>query len=124
MEQQDPLTHEIIGGAIEVHKALGPGLLESAYEECLAVELADRGLSVSRQVPVPVQFKGRRIDCGYRVDMIVNNEAIVELKAVERIIPVHEAQLLTYMKLARIPKGLLLNFHSAYLKDSIIRRVL
>ncbi len=124
MNQQDPLTHDIIGGAIEVHKTLGPGLLESAYEECLAVELTDRGLNVRRQVPLPVEFKGRRIDCGYRIDMIVNDEAIVELKAVERIIPVHEAQLLTYMKLARISKGLLLNFHSAYLKDSIVRRIL
>jgi GxxExxY protein len=121
---QDPLTREIIGGAIVVHKELGPGLLESAYEECLAVELVDRGLDVRRQVPVPVVFKGRPVECGYRLDMLVNDRVIVEIKAVERVVPVHEAQLLTYLRLAGKRVGLLMNFHCAYLRDGIVRRVL
>lgn len=121
---RDPLTAEIIGGAIEVHKALGPGLLEAVYEECLAAELSDRGLRVARQVAVPVTFKGRRLDIGYRADMIVNDEAVLELKAVEKVTPVHEAQLLTYLRLSGKRVGLLLNFDSAYLRDSIVRRVL
>lgn len=123
-EEQDPLTREIIGAAIEVHKALGPGLLESVYEECLLIELGDRGLAATRQVPVPVHFKGRKLDLGYRLDLLVNDSVVVELKAVEKLLPVHEAQLLTYMKLAGKPVGLLLNFHTAYLRDSIVRRVL
>jgi GxxExxY protein len=121
---EDPLTFEIIGGAIEVHKALGPGLLESIYEECLAVELTERGLKVQRQVPVPVVYKGRRLDCAYRADMIVNGLVLVELKAVEKILPVHEAQLLSYLKLMNLKVGLLFNFHTPYLRDSIVRRVL
>ena len=121
---QDPLTYEIIGGAIEVHKALGPGLLEGVYEECLAIELASRGLEVQRQVPVPVFFKGRRIELAYRMDMLVSTEVVLELKAIEQLMPVHEVQLMTYMRLAGKKTGLLINFHTPYLRDSIVRRVL
>jgi GxxExxY protein len=123
-DEQDPLTREIIGGAIEVHRALGPGLLESVYEECLAMELTDRNLEVRRQVPVPVVFKGRKLEIGYKLDMLVNDQVIVELKAVEKLIPVHEAQLLSYLRLMNRRVGLLLNFHVPYLKDGMLRRVL
>ena len=121
---QDPLTSLIIGGAIEVHKALGPGLLESAYEECLAMELSDRGLQVARQVPIPVVFKGRRLEVGYRADIIVNDLVIVELKAIAEILPVHEAQLLSHLKLANKKVGLLINFHVAFFRNGIVRMVL
>jgi GxxExxY protein len=128
MERQpaadDPITREIIGGAIEVHRALGPGPLESAYEQCLAVELADRGLHVACQIAVPVRFKGRLIDLAYRMDMLVNDRVVLEIKAVERTLPVHEVQLLSYMRLASTPVGLVINFHAPYLKDGIVRRVL
>lgn len=123
-EGQDPLTYEIIGGAIEAHMALGPGLLEKVYEECLAIELTDRGLEVQRQVPVPVFFKGRQIDLAYRMDMLVNGLVVLELKAIEKLMPVHEVQLMTYMRLAGKNTGLLINFHTPYLRDSIVRRVL
>lgn len=123
-EQRDPLTGAIIGGAIEVHKALGPGLLESAYEECLVVELEGRGLSVERQVEIPIQYKGKILSCGYRADIIVNRAALLELKAVESVLPVHEAQLLTYLKLTKIRVGLLINFNCPYLRDGLIRRVM
>jgi GxxExxY protein len=96
----DLLTEKIIGFAIEVHRQLGPGLLESAYEECLCFELEQAGMPFRRQVPLPVIYKSVRLDCGYRVDIIINNQVIVELKTVERLSPIHEAQLLTYMKLA------------------------
>ena len=117
------LTGAIIGAAIEVHRALGPGLLESAYEECLAVELADRGLRVERQTVLPVIYKGRTLDAGYRIDLLVNSEVIVELKSVQKLEPIHDAQLLTYLKLAGIRHGLLLNFNVAVLKDGIRRMV-
>ena len=117
------LTGTIIGAAIEVHRALGPGLLESAYEECLALELADRGLRVERQTVLPVIYKGRTLDAGYRIDLLVNNEVIVELKSVQKLEPIHDAQLLTYLKLAGIRHGLLLNFNVAVLKDGIRRMV-
>lgn len=123
-ELRDPLTHAIIGGAIEVHKALGPGMLESVYEQCLAIELADRGLHVRRQVEVPIVFKGRSVPAAFRMDMLVNEEVILELKAVETVLPVHEVQLMTYMRMAGKKKGLLFNFQSAYLRDTIVRRVL
>jgi|ERR1051325_4433231 GxxExxY protein len=122
--EQDPLTREIIGGAIEVHRALGPGLLESVYEECLAMELGDRGLEVCRQVPVPVTFKGRKLEIGYRLDLLINDQVVVELKAVEKLAPVHEAQLLSYLRLMDKRVGLILNFHTPYLKDGVLRRVL
>lgn len=123
-DEQDPLTAEIIGGAIEVHRSLGPGLLESVYEECLAIELVDRGLVVQKQAALPIVFKDRILDMGYRVDLLVNDSVIIELKAVERVLPVHEAQLLTYLKLSGKRTGLLLNFNSAYMRDGILRRVL
>lgn len=120
----ETLTSAIIASAIEVHRCLGPGLLESIYEECLARECADRGLSVRRQVVIPVQYKGQPLDAVYRMDLVVNDQVVVEVKAVEAILGVHKAQLLTYMKLSRIPAGLLLNFHVPVLKDGITRLTL
>jgi len=122
-ERTNSLTEKIIGCAIEVHSTIGPGLLESAYEECLCYELAQNGLRFERQVPLPVFYKGVNLDCGYRMDIIVKNIVIVEIKAVERIIPVHEAQLLSYLKLYDRSVGLLLNFHAARLRDGIRRIV-
>ncbi|MCC6573559.1 MAG: GxxExxY protein [Planctomycetes bacterium] len=116
------LSERIIGFCIEIHKALGPGLLESAYEECLCFELATAGIAFERQKPLPVEYKGVRLDCGYRLDLVVEGLIIVELKAVEKILPVHEAQLLTYLKLTGIPLGLLINFNVPLLKDGIVRR--
>ena len=122
--EKDPRTAVIIGAAIEVHRQLGPGLLESAYQQCLCHELHLRGLPFKCQVDLPVSYKGLQLDCGYKIDVIVNNEVIVELKAVERILPVHEAQLLTYLKLSGKTVGLLINFNSSLLTQGIIRRVL
>jgi len=118
---RDPLTDRIIGCAIEVHRALGPGLLESAYERCLAHELALRGVPFRQQVPVPVDYKGTRLECGYRIDLLVDESVILELKCVEKISGVHQAQLLTYMKLARLTTGLLINFNEGRLIDGIRR---
>ncbi|HEX8843319.1 MAG TPA: GxxExxY protein [Pyrinomonadaceae bacterium] len=118
------MTERIIGAAIEVHRALGPGLLESAYEECLCYELSLDKLNVRRQVPLPVVYKGIKLDCGYRIDLIVEEKVIVELKTVEKLLPIHQAQLLTYLKLGEFKTGLLLNFSSAVLKDGIKRIVL
>lgn len=115
------ITDGIIGCAIDVHRALGPGLLESAYEECLCYELAQAGLSFNRQVDLPVVYKGVRLDCGYRMDLVVENEVILEIKAVERMIPLFEAQLLSYLKMAKKSIGLLLNFHVSVLKGGIKR---
>jgi GxxExxY protein len=123
-EQNDPRTSPIIGAAIEVHRQLGPGLLESAYEQCLCHELHLRGLPFKCQVDLPVSYKGVQLDCGYKIDLIVGDEVIVELKSVERILPVHEAQLLTYLKLSGKKVGLLINFNSSLLTQGIIRRVL
>ena len=117
------LTGEIIGAAIEIHKALGPGLLESTYEECLCVELGLRKMPYERQKEVPVQYKGVKLDCGYRLDLVVANEVIVELKACEKLEAIHEAQLLTYLKLTGIKVGLLINFNVPVLKDGIKRLV-
>lgn len=122
--QRDPLTHAIIGAAIDVHKALGPGLLESAYEACLAFELRDRGLSVEEQVPLPLIYRGLRLDCGYRIDLVVENRVIVELKCVTSIERLHEAQVLTYLRPAGKRVGLLLNFYQPVLKEGIVRLVL
>jgi GxxExxY protein len=118
------LTKEIIGAAIEVHRALGPGLLESAYEECLCRELSLRGVPFERQVPLPVEFKGLRLDCGYRLDLIVGKTVVVEIKAVESLLSIHDAQLLTYLKLGGWKVGLLINFNVSVLKNGIRRRVL
>jgi GxxExxY protein len=120
----DPGTERIIGAAIEVHRHLGPGLLESAYEECLAYELRQSGLAVRRQVPLAVTYKGVTLDCGYRLDVVVEESIILELKTVERLLPIHEAQLLTYLRLSGLRKGLLLNFLVPVLKDGIKRLVL
>jgi GxxExxY protein len=119
--QNDPLTERIIGFAIEVHRHLGPGLLESAYEECLCHELSQDGLVFRRQVPLPVVYKSVRLDCGYRLDIVVENSVVIELKGVERLMPIHEAQLITYLKLSGIPTGLLLNFNTPVLREGIRR---
>ena len=117
------VTEQIIGAAIEVHKTLGPGLLESVYEECLCHELSLRGAVFERQVLLPVEYKGLKLDCGYRLDLLVKKAVVVELKAVERIEPIHEAQLLTYLKLGDWRVGLLINFNVAILKSGIKRIV-
>lgn len=122
--ERDPLTHAVIGAAIEVHKALGPGLLESAYEECLAWEFRERSLGFERQKPLPVRYKGVVLDAGYRMDFVVERELIVELKAIEKLGGIHTAQMLTYLRLSEIRKGLLLNFNTPYLRDGIVRIVL
>ena len=113
------LSNRIIGCAIEVHRELGPGLLESTYEQCLAHELSLNGINFKRQHPLPVAFKGVRLDCGYRVDVLVEDEFILELKSVEALKGIHEAQLLTYMKLAGIKHGFLINFNVRLLKEGL-----
>ena len=117
------LTDRIIGAAIAVHRALGPGLLESAYEACLVFELMARQLRVERQVALPIVYRGNRIDCGYRLDLVVEGVVIVELKAVERLLPLHDAQVLTYLKLSGLRVGLLLNFNVPLLKDGVRRLI-
>ena len=121
---KDSRTGPIIGAAIEVHRHLGPGLLESAYEECLCHESSLRGLSFERQVDLPVPYKGIHLGCGYRIDLIVSDEVVLELKAIETILPVHEAQLLTYLKLSGKRVGLLINFNTPILIRGIRRFVL
>jgi GxxExxY protein len=120
---QKELTNQIIAAAIEVHRHLGPGLLESAYEECLCHELSLRKLLFERQKPLPLGYKGIKLDCGYRMDLVIQNQVIVELKCAEKITRVHEAQLLTYLKLAEVKVGLILNFHEPLLTDGIKRLV-
>ena len=115
------LTGEIIGAAIEVHKTLGPGLLESTYEECLCRELDLRKIPYERQKELPIEYKGVRLNCGYRLDVIVSNKVILEIKSCESILPIHEAQLLTYLKLTGIKIGILINFNVPMLKDGIKR---
>lgn len=116
-------TELVIGAAIEVHRHLGPGLLESAYEECLCEELSLRKIPFKRQVALPVAYKGKKLDIGYRVDLLVNDEVVVELKTVESILPIHEAQTLTYMRLGGWQVGLILNFNVTVLKNGIKRLV-
>ncbi len=118
------LTHAIIGAAIEVHRVLGPGLLESAYEECLARELTLRNIKFERQKPLPVVYKDVKLDCGYRLDFLVEGRVVLELKAVESLAPIHEAIMLTYLRLSGCQIGLLINFHTQILKDGIKRFVL
>ena len=118
------LTNRIIAAAIEVHSQLGPGLLESAYEVGRGHELADNGLNFKRQVDVPVSYKGVALDCGYKIDILVEDKVILELKALEAILPVHEAQLLTYLKLSRKRVGFLMNFHVPRMSLGIVRKVL
>lgn len=120
----DSLSNRVIGCAIEVHRALGPGLLESAYQQCLAHELAIHTIPHVAEYPLPVEYKGQLIECGYRIDLLVHDSLIVELKSVERVQPIHEAQILTYMKLAKIRTGLLINFNVVMLKDGLKRFVL
>lgn len=121
---EEKTTDLIIASAIEVHKALGSGLLESAYEECLCRELDLRGVHYERQIPLPVTYKGASLDCGYRLDLVVKDAAVVELKAVESLLPIHEAQLLTYLRMSGKKVGLLINFNVPVLRDGILRRVL
>ena len=118
------MTEQIIGAAIEVHRHLGPGLLESAYEECLCHELQLRGLSFRRQVNLPVIYKGVALDCGYKMDLVVEDRVVIELKCVESVLGVHHAQLLTYLKLSGKRVGLLLNFHVSVVTRGIVRKVL
>ncbi|MBK8619155.1 MAG: GxxExxY protein [Anaerolineales bacterium] len=117
-------TEAVIGAAIEVHKHLGPGLLESAYEECLCHELSLRNIPFQKQVPLPVVYKGTKLDCGYRVDLLVKDEVVVELKAIESILPIHEAQALTYMRLGSWKVGLIINFNTPIVVKGIKRLVL
>lgn len=121
--ENDPLSERIIGFAIDIHRQLGPGLLESAYEECLCFEIGQAGLAFERQKSVPVVYKFVRLDCAYRLDLVVENRLIIEVKSVERLIPIHEAQLITYLRLTGLPVGLLLNFNSDLLKNGIRRLV-
>lgn len=120
----EELTKKIIGSAIEVHKVLGPGLLESAYEECLVYELKNAGLKAERQIPVPIAYKEVKLEMGYRIDILVEDTVIIELKAVEALTKVHEAQILTYLKFAGKKVGLLINFNVLLLKDGIQRYIL
>ena len=117
------LTEKIIAAAIDVHKELGPGLLESAYEECLCYELSQRGCAFQRQVPLPVTYKGVRLDCGYRLDIVVEAKVVLELKSVEELTGLHKAQLLTYLRLSGKKVGLLMNFNVPALKNGIVRLV-
>ena len=119
--QRDSLSEQVIGLAIEVHRALGSGLLESTYEACLCHELSEHGIPFARQIPLPVIYKGVRLDCGYRLDLVVAEELVVELKSVDKMLPVHHAQLLTYLKLSGFQTGLILNFNVPMLKDGIKR---
>ena len=120
----DKLSNRVIGCAIEVHRNIGPGLLESTYEQCLAHEFKMEGMPFKLQHPLPVAYKGLKLDCGYRIDLLVDNSLIVELKSVESLLPIHQAQLLTYLKLSGIKIGLLINFNVEYLKNGIKRMVL
>jgi len=121
----EELTEKIIGAAIEVHRVLGPGLLESAYEECLCREFNLRGIAFQRQVPLPVEYKGVKLDCGYRLDLIVQDAVVLELKCVEHALPVHEPQLLTNLKLTGKHVGIIINFNVATLvRGGIVRKVL
>jgi GxxExxY protein len=117
------LTEKIIGAAIAVHRALGPGLLESAYEACLAYELVQRGFTAVSQKPIPVVYRGVKLDCGYRLDLLVENRVIVEVKAVEKLNPIHDAQMISYLKLSGCKAGLLINFNVTILKNGIRRLV-
>lgn len=119
--QRNALSQRVIGAAIEVHRHLGPGLLESAYQTCLAYELSQAGLLVQQQLNLPLIYKGIQLDAAYRIDILVENQLVLELKTVEKILPIHEAQLLSYLRLGGFPLGLLLNFHAPTLKEGIKR---
>ncbi len=121
--QDDELTDSIIGAAISVHRELGPGLLESTYESCLAYELGKKGFAVEKQKSLPVQYKEVALDCGYRIDLLVEGRIIIELKTVDKLLPIHQAQLITYLKLSDCHIGLLINFNELRVKDGIRRFV-
>src|ERR1043166_6500698 len=123
-KELNELTEIVIGCAIEVHRALGPGLLESAYEICLCRELSLRGIAFERQVAIPVEYKGVKLDCGYRADLIIGGKILVEIKAVDQLASIHEAQLLSYLKLCGLKVGLLINFNEHVLTHGVRRRVL
>ena len=123
MKSEDLLSKSIITAAIEVHRNIGSGLLESAYEQCLYKELVEAGIDVERQVQLPVNYKGMRLDCGYRLDLVVDMLVIVELKVVRRLEPIHDAQLLTYLRLSGMKLGILLNFNVLLMRDGIKRVV-
>jgi GxxExxY protein len=118
------LTENVIGAAMEVHRSLGPGLLESSYELCLCRELSLRGIPFERQKAIPIEYKGVKLDCGYRADLLIDGRVLVELKAIESLLPIHEAQLLSYLRLGRWSIGLVINFNVQLLKHGIRRRVL
>ena len=124
MKHDNSLTQQVIGCAIEVHRTLGPGLLETVYEVCLCRELAMSGIPFVRQQKIPVFYKGKKVDCDLRIDVIVDRSLALEIKAVYQILPVHEAQLLTYLRVAGLPLGLLLNFNEPTMTDGIRRRAL
>lgn len=122
-KDEDPLTREIIAAAIEVHRTLGPGLLEAAYQACLAYELSSRGIKFEREKPLPVQYKKVKLDCGYEMDFVVEGQVVVETKAVDKLNKVHQAQLLSHLKLGGYKVGLLINFHELVLRNGIKRMV-
>jgi GxxExxY protein len=122
-DKLDQITGRIIGAAIEVHKTLGPGLLESAYEACLAYELRQLGYKVEQQKPLPIIYKDVKLDCGYRLDMVVEDLVIIEIKAIEQLAPIHDAQVISYLRLADKRVGLLINFHVSLLKNGVKRIV-
>lgn len=123
MRDINVLSGEVIRAAVAVHRALGPGIFERVYRQCLVMELTDRGLTVQSELPIPVHYKGRRFDIGYRVDVLVEHQLVVELKAVTALHPAHKAQLLSYLRLGNYRAGLLLNFHVPLMKDGIVRVV-
>jgi GxxExxY protein len=123
MLYEEDLSKQVIGAALEVHRELGPGLLESLYEECLCYELSERQIPYSRQVIMPLVYKTKQLDCGFRADVIVANKILVEIKAVEAVSDLHKAQLLTYLRITGLKVGLILNFNSVVLKDGIVRLV-
>jgi GxxExxY protein len=122
-DRLDQISRRIIGAAIEVHRHLGPGLLEAAYQSCLVFELRQLGLKVEEQKPLPIIYKQVKLDCGYRLDLVVEDEVVVEIKAIEKLVPIHEAQLLSYLRIAKKRLGLLMNFHVPVLKDGLKRIV-
>ncbi|MCK4655012.1 MAG: GxxExxY protein [Candidatus Cloacimonetes bacterium] len=122
-EQLEAIGKQIVDAAFQVHKELGPGLLESAYEACLVSELIERGLRVERQKTLPIFYNGKKLDAGYRLDLLVKNEIIIELKAIEKFLPIHDAQLISYLKLSKKKLGFLINFNVTLIKNGIKRKV-
>ncbi|MBW1824776.1 MAG: GxxExxY protein [Deltaproteobacteria bacterium] len=123
VERLNKITETIIGVAINVHRALGPGLLESAYEACMVYDLAQAGLKIEQQKPLPIVYRGVKLECAYRLDLMVENEVIVEIKSVEKLLPIHQAQLMSYLKLSDCKVGLLINFNVKILRNGIKRVV-